>query len=757
MVLAEQTKERPNGHRPQPSARSGVFERLGRLVYRRRKAVLALTAALVAFAAVWGTAVFGALDGGGFDDPASESSRAVVALDDALGRQATDVVVVYRAPEGSGLTVDDPAFKAAVTDTIAALPAGDVAASTSFWSTDGAPVFVSGDRQSTYVALQLAGSDEEAREAAYDRIADDLLAPGLTTLRGGQIPVFVDVNTQVSEDIAKAESLSIPLLIVLLILVFGSLAAASLPLAVGMVAILGAFTALRGLSLFGDVSIFSVNIVTMLGLGLAIDYSLFVVSRFREELHRGVSVEDAVVRTVATAGRTVAFSGLTVAVALSSLLLFPQNFLRSMGAGGISAVLIAMVAALTMLPALLGVLGPKVNAWRVPLPWTRRRLEGSADPDAGAWARLARVVMKRPLPVAIAVVAVLLVLGAPFFRVAFGGVDSRVLPTGTESRVAAEALAQDFGGSAASNPLDVVVLDASDPAALAPYASALAAVPDVTSAAIVRSEAGSAHIVVTYPGQPQDAASLDLVTAVRDVPTPAGSEVLVGGASAAQVDLLDGLGARLPWVGLFLAVTMFLLLFLAFGSVVLPIKAIVMNVLSLSATFGVLVWGFQDGHLAGLLGFTSTGYLEATQPILIFAMAFGLSMDYEVFLLSRIREEWDATGDNTLAVSRGLQRTGGIITSAALLFVVVVGAFATSGIVFIAMIGVGLTVAVIVDATLVRALLVPATMRLLGRRNWWAPAPMARWWDKYGVREGESVVALPAAPADQQPGELVTS
>ncbi|HYN74658.1 MAG TPA: MMPL family transporter [Candidatus Limnocylindria bacterium] len=733
-----------------------LFERLGRLVYRRRKAVLALTAAFVAFAAVWGTAVFGVLDGGGFDDPASESSRAVVALEEDLGRAATDVVVVYRAPEGSDLTVDDPRFEAAVTAALGSLPPQDVAAVTSFWSTDGAPMFVSEDRRATYAAIQLAGADEEARDAAYERIADDLVVPGLTTLRGGQVPLFTDVNTQVSEDIAKAESLSIPLLIVLLILVFGSLAAASLPLAVGMVAILGAFTALRGLSLFGDVSIFSVNIVTMLGLGLAIDYSLFVVSRFREELHHGLSVEDAVVRTVATAGRTVAFSGVTVAVALASLLLFPQNFLRSMGAGGIAAVLVAMVAALTMLPALLGVLGTKVDSLKVPLPWNRRRLAGTADPDSGAWARLARGVMRRPVPVMIAVVSVLLVLGAPFLRVAFGGVDSRVLPSGTESRVAAEALQNDFPSSGANNETEVVVRGADDPSGLPAYAAALAAVPGVTSAEVVRSEGGSALVVVTSQGQPQDQASRDLVVDLRQVPGPQGGEVLIGGVAAAQVDLLDGLGSRLPWVGLFLVATMFLLLFLAFGSVVLPIKAMIMNVLSLSATFGILVWGFQDGNLAGPLGFTSTGFLEATQPILIFAMAFGLSMDYEVFLLSRIREEWDVSHDNTQSVARGLQRTGRIITSAALLFVVVVGAFATSGIVFIAMIGVGLTVAVLVDATLVRALLVPATMKLLGRWNWWAPAPMARWWEKHGFREGGEAPTSVSLPDGDDRRELTT-
>ncbi len=717
-----------------------LFESLGRLIYRRRKAVLALTAALLAFAAVWGTGVFAVLDDGGFDDPDAESSRAVAALEDSLGRAAVDVVVVYRAPDGSSLTVDDPAFRSAVTETIDSLPADAVASVASYWST-ASPAFVSPDRAATYVAIQLSGLDPDTRASAYEGLADDLVAPGLTTLRGGVVPTTDDINTQVSEDIAKAETLSIPLLILLLIIVFGSLAAASLPLAIGLVAILGAFTALRALSLFGDISIFSVNIVTMLGLGLAIDYSLFVVSRFREELHSGATVENAVMRTVATAGRTVAFSGITVAVALGALLMFPQNFLKSMGMGGIAAVLVAMVAALTLLPALLGVLGPKVDALRVPLPWTRRRLAEPSDPDSGAWARLARGVMRRPLPVAVAVVAVLLVLGAPFLRVAFGGVDSRVLPSETESRLAGDALESEFSGSATASPIDVVIVGLEQDSALPSYLSAVRAVPGVDSAAVVRASDGAAYIAVNYSGASQDEQAQAAVSGLRDLPPPTGSQVLVGGDTALLVDRLDGLGARLPWVALYLVVSMFVLLFFAFGSVVLPIKAIIMNILSLSATFGILVWGFQDGNLAGTLGFTSTGFLEATQPILIFALAFGLSMDYEVFLLSRIREEWDASHDNTRSVARGLQRTGRIITSAAVLFVVVVGAFATSGIVFIAMIGVGLSVAVLVDATLVRALLVPATMKLLGRWNWYAPAPLASWWERYGLREGGAVSA----------------
>ncbi len=310
-------------------------------------------------------------------------------------------------------------------------------------------------------------------------------------------------------------------------------------------------------------------------------------------------------------------------------------------------------------------------------------------------------------------------------------------------------MSQDFGAGNAANPIDIVVRGAEDPAVLTSYVAALRAVPGVVTAEVSRTEGGTSHVVVTSQGEAQERANLDLVSDLRDVATPPGAEVLVGGMSASQVDLLASVADRLPWVLLYLATTMFVLLFLAFGSLVLPLKAIVMNVLSLSATFGVLVWGFQEGHLAGLLGFTSTGYLEATQPVLIFAMAFGLSMDYEVFLLSRIREEWDLTGDNSRAVARGLQRTGRIITSAALLIVIVVGAFASSGITFIAMIGVGLTVAILVDATLVRALLVPATMRLLGRWNWWAPGPLARWWDRYGIREGG-----PAAGAARPAPEL---
>ncbi|MDQ3714948.1 MAG: MMPL family transporter, partial [Actinomycetota bacterium] len=476
------------------------------------------------------------------------------------------------------------------------------------------------------------------------------------------------------------------------------------------------------------------NVITLLGVGLAIDYALFVVSRFREELAAGRSTPDAVAVTMATAGRTVMFSGLTVAVSLASLLLFPQVFLRSMGFGGMAAVLVAMVTALTVLPALLAVLGPRVDAGR--MPWRRRRVarsKSAAVAENGAWARIARMVMRRPVVVLTTVVVGLLALGLPFLRVEWTGVDERVLPKGTESRVVSEILAAEFPGQDLSHA-DVVVSGA-DPGALASYAQALRAVDGVDEVTITEDSRGTTLFDVTYAAVDNSAEGRALVEELRDVAAPDGAETLVGGQSAQLVDLLDSLGDTLPWMGLLVVLAMLVLLFFAFGSLVLPVKAVLVNAISVVASFGVVVWIFQDGNLSELLGFTPLGALDATQPILMLAILFGLSMDYEVFLLSRIREQWDRGADNTTAVAVGLQKTGAIITSAALLLAVVIGAFATSGVTFIKMIGVGMLVAILVDATVVRTLLVPAAMRLMGRANWWAPVPLARWWQRHGFRE----------------------
>ena len=731
----------PVPRHPAASA-SGALAGFGRLVASRRYVVLGFAAAFLAVGVVWGTGVFGQLSDGGFEDPASESSQAVVLADQQLGRTSADAVVLYSSEKA---TVDDPVFRSAVQETLGSLPPDAVAQATTYWSTGQAPAFVSKDRHSTFALVELAGATDAERGAAYEEIRDDLDAPGLRTLVGGPVAVFDDVGTQVGEDLARAELFTLPVVLILLVLVFGSLAAAALPLAVGGLAVLGAFTALRLITSVTDVSVFAINIVTFLGLGLAIDYALFIVSRFREEVAgtdgSRAAVSESVARTMATGGRTVAFSGVTVAASFLALLFFPQAFLRSMGYGGIAAVVVAMVGALTVLPALLAVLGTRVDALRV----GRRRRTDAATGQG--WGRIAHAVMARPVWVAAAVVAVLLVLGAPFLRVQWGGVDTRVLPEGTESRVVAETLEREFSGGGGET-VDVVVSGASGPAVQS-YAERLAELPGANGAEVVAADGDTAKLSVGYPGAALSETGRELVHAVRGVAAPAGAEVLVGGDAAELEDLLSSLGSRLPWAAGFVVIVMFVLLFLAFGSVVLPVKALALNVLSLTATFGVVVWGFQDGHLAGLLGFTETGTIEATQPVLMLAIAFGLSMGYEVFLLSRIREEWDRTHDNTVAVTAGLQRTGRIITSAALLLAVVIGAFASSGITFIAMIGVGMVVAILVDATIVRALLVPATMRLLGEANWWAPGPLQRFWQRYGIRESTEPADRGTVPAGQ--------
>ncbi|HZB20721.1 MAG TPA: MMPL family transporter [Blastococcus sp.] len=714
-----------------------MFEALGRVMYRRRRWVVALALAFVAFAGAWGTGVFGAMTGGGFEDPDSESSLAEEVAERELGRGGGDVVVLYSS---DGLTVDDPAYAAAVEGSLAGLPDDVVEESVTFFGT-GAPQLVSEDRTSTYALLTLAG-DEDQRTESLESIEEDLTAPGLETQIGGGTTINRDINERVSADIARAEMISLPILAVLLVVIFGSFAAAGLPLAIGVVAILGAFAALRGFSMVTDVSIFAVNVVTIIGLGLAIDYGLFMVSRFREEIRRQPDTETALARTMATAGRTVAVSGVTVAISLAGLLIFPQVFLRSMGFGGMSAVLIAMLAALTLLPALLAMLGPKVDALSV-RPWLRRvfhRRPRVVDDGHGAWSRIAHSVMRRPVVYTVVVTAVLVTLALPFLRVQFGGIDERALPAGTESRVVSETLEEDFPPSE-RGPIDAVVTlpDAVDSpaggAALQAYVDDVAAVPGVEGATVADAAGNTARVDIAYAGDPLSAEARDLVGEIRAVPAPEGGEALIGGQTATLADLLDSLASLLPWMALFVVATTFVLLFLAFGSVVLPVKAVLMNVLSLGASFGALVWIFQDGNLSGPLGFTPTGFVEATQPILVLAIVFGLSMDYEVFLMSRIREEYDRTGANTAAVATGLQRTGGIITSAALLLLVVIGAFSLSGITFIKMIGVAMLIAIVIDATVVRILLVPATMRLLGRANWWAPGPLGRLYTRYGIRE----------------------
>jgi trehalose monomycolate/heme transporter len=705
-----------------------MFEAWGRALYRRRRLTLIVGLLFVAFAGVWGTGVFSKLSSGNsFTPPDSQSQREQNLADRTFGRNDADVILLYRS---AAMTVADPAFRQAVSSQLATLPDQDVAHATTYWSSRN-PAMVSTGRHETYAVLQLTGGNDAARQKVFKDIKADLSrpVPGLTVQAGGTVATEVAINGEVTADVTKAEGFSMPVLLLLLMVIFGSLAAASLPVAIGGIAILGSFTVLRLLTLVTTVSVYSVNITTILGLGLGIDYGLFMVTRFREELHRQPTVEAAVARTVATAGRTVMVSGVTVAVALTSLMLFPENFLQSMGFGGVPTVAVDMLAALTVLPALLAVLGHRVNSLRI-----RRSVVRAPKPEEStAWYRLAQGVMRRPLIYATVIVVGLLALGTPFLHISWGGTDARSLPAAASVRQVQQRLDSDFPANSTA-PVEALVTNA-NLAALAPYLQRVDAIPGVTKAQVTASTSGITRIDIGYTPATVSSQARHIVTQIRGLAPPPGAAVLVGGTTAQLVDELQSLGGTLPWMALLVGVSTFVLLFLAFGSVVLPLKAIVMNVLSLSATFGVVVWIFQWGHLSGLLRFTSTGSIDPTMPILMLAVIFGLSMDYEVFLLSRVREVYDQTGDNTASIAAGVARTGGVITSLAGLLIVVIGAFSASGITFLKLMGVGMIVALILDASVIRTLLVPATMRLLGGANWWAPGPLGRFYARYGIKE----------------------
>ncbi len=758
---------------------------LGTLIHRARWAVLIGGLLLIVAAALYGTGLFSLLKSGGFEDPNSASAHARALLDAQLGGSTTDLVILMQSDT---LSATDPAFADAAAHILTPLQSRpEVASVVSYYSTHN-PRFLSRDGHATFAAVQLAAQDQTVKSQVYQALLPLLTSPTLHITVGGNVAANVAINHQVSADLEHAEIITFPVVGFLLFLVFGGLVAASLPLLIGGVAILGAFAFLRALTNLTDISVFAINVVTVLGLGLAIDYALFIVTRFREELTADIAtVSGALRRTLATAGRTVLFSGLTVSVSLLGLLLFPEGFLRSMGLGAIGAVLVAMLAALTILPALLAILGQRVNALSLQpvirrlLPTRRRARAGEAQ---GAWYRLSQTVMRRPAPVALAVLVVLVLLGLPFLHASFSTPDVRVLPAGEEALVASERLASDFAQQGASEIVIAIrtpgsALSAENLASLESYVQHIEAMPGVVQvqslvtvspslsladyqqayahpeaspqlAAVAAQLANGDATKVIVELQPAEfsAQTQDVVRQIRALTAPGGLQPLVTGETAYQMDLFSNLRATLPYALLVVALAIFTLLFLMTGSIVMPLKAIILNTLSLSATFGALVWIFQEGHLQGVLGFQSSGSIDGTQTILIFALAFGLSMDYEVFLLSRIKEQFDATGNNRFAVASGLQRTGWLITSAALLLAVVLAAFSTSKIVFIQEIGVGLAIAVVMDATLVRALLVPATMRLLGRWNWWAPRPLAALWRRVGLSESGASAEAPAAVAE---------
>src|ERR1035437_6458520 len=586
-----------------------MMQRWGRFVARRSWTVLVAGLLLVVAAAVSGLGVFGNLSNGGYDDPASESARSLVKEHATFISHDADIVVIYSS---ASMKVSDPAFRAAVSNVINGLPVGSIQRVTSWYQTPS-PTLISKDQHATRVIFALSGTQDQ-KAALFDRLSTHLDARGLSTSVGGQWAVFRDVNHAVSRDIAEAELISMPIVILLCLVIFGSVAAALMPAFVGGVAIFGAFAFVRVITSVTDVSVFSINIITLIGMGLAIDYALFVVSRLREELakQRGTErehVNAAIAATMATAGRTVLFSGLIVAASLSSLLIFQQSFLRSMGYGGVAAVLAAMLAALTLLPALLSVLGPRIEAGR--MPWLRSAsAESGVLVESGAWAKLAHSVMRRPVAYLLVITVGLLALGAPFLSARWGSTDERVLPVSAPSRVAADMGARLFGGG--TSTANIVVSGTSAPQLLS-YVARLGTVHGVRSVQVIDqavarpSGAGMTDLVqVSWLGESQGEQSQQLVRDLRAVNPGAGATALVGGFSASAVDLVASIGGPRPSMGLFVVAVMLVLLFIAFGSVVLPLKAVVMSALSLTASFGVVTLIFQDGYLSGFLGFTST-------------------------------------------------------------------------------------------------------------------------------------------------------
>ena len=699
-----------------------VLAAFARLVTAQPRRVLAATVAFLALAIGFGVPVTGMLSVDpdlDFIDPQSESNVAGDELRELAGRGLTPGIVVLVRGDGPLRSREGRANLRRVVEQVEADPG---VAQTRSALSDPRPAspFAARDGRSSFVAVFIrSGVDGEETGVRLDRRLAPL--PGVSV--GGFAVAGPAVGDQVSEDLARAEMLAFPLLFGLALVVFRGAVAALLPLFVGLLTIMTTFFGLRLFNEATPLSIFALNLAIGLGLGLAIDYSLFVVSRYREEMSRDGPGREALTRTLRTAGRTVVFSSLTVAAAMLSLLVFPQRFLYSMAISGSLTALAAGIISLTALPALLMVLGERVNAL-APRRWRHREVAT----EAGFWYRLSHMVMRRPVVVAVTTAAALIAAGIPFLRIEFTGVDASVLPDRSEAKQVDTALRTQFPPGR-SSPLHVSL---AAPPGSAPqiraYAARLAQRDDVAEVDPPRFLGDGTWLLSVVPASGAlEKPALDLVRAVRAGPgVPAIGPVRVSGESARFVDQHAGLADRLPLALAVLAGTTLLILFAMTGSVVLPLKALLMNVLGLSAAFGLLVFVFQDGRLQGLLDYTSQGGLEITQPLVLLAIAFGLSTDYGVFLLTRIKEARDAGASNEEAVAVGLQRTGRIVTAAALLLVVAIGAFATSEIVFVKQLGVGTAAAVAIDATIVRALLVPALMKLLGERNWWAPRPLTR-------------------------------
>jgi uncharacterized membrane protein YdfJ with MMPL/SSD domain len=696
-------------------------ERLARLVDGRSKQVLIAAAILFVVAGAFGARVADQLDPYGADDPDTESVIASHRLEQA-GFRETGVIVLIE-----GADVRSPAGRErveAISRTLERDP--DVASVSGFLNT-GSRDFISHDGGSTYLAVGLKPTDDQARHDAAERIEGSLAdEPGVTL--GGLAVAETEINEQVERDLRLAELFAFPFLFLLSLLFFRSLVAALLPLLVGVLAIVGTLLTLRVASEVTSVSIFALNLVTGLGLGLAIDYSLFIISRYREEIVRTGPGLEAMRRTMATAGRTVLFSSLTVAGALASLLVFPQRFLYSMGIGGFFVALIAAAIALVVLPAVLALLGHRVNSL-APAFLARRAEREATATRAGFWYGLAKFVQRFPGRIAAVTAALLIALGIPFLGIQFTTVDAQDLPTSASARQVDDTLRAEFPPY---RDTPAILAISGDGGTAARIARAAAQLPGAAAVRPPRQLGdGTFAVDVISKAPPLDEQSRELVRDLRELEGGA----LVTGATAEYLDLQDSLAEHLPFVLALVAAVTIVVLFVMTGSLILPFMQVLMNVLGVSAVFGILVLIFQDGRFEGLLDYTSQGGLESTQPLLLFAVVFGLSTDYGVFLLSRIKEAREAGATDSEAVALGLERTGRIVTAAALLFSIAIGAFVSSSFVFIKVLGLGTAIAVLLDATIIRALLVPSLMQLLGRWSWWAPTPLRRLHARIGLSE----------------------
>ncbi len=725
-----------------------MYRLISKWAIQHPKRVMASFAVLFLLTVAAGGSVFPRLKGGGFDDPKSDTIKTVNLLEDGFQTGASNIVVVVSADDG--LTVDSPEVVSAgneIATKLANIEGIDADDTASYWNT-GSATLATPTKNRALVLARAIGEEDDVNKTVQ-RVNKMLEEPpsGVSIGVTGYGEFFNQLSTTITEDLAAAEAIALPLTLLLLLIVFGGLRAAMLPLSVGIVAIFGAFGVLFTVSLVTNVSIFSLNLVTALGLGLAVDYSLFIVSRFREELGAGHSVDEAVDITIHTAGRAITFSALTVAISLSGLLIFPLYFLRSFAYAGVGVIAVALLASVVLLPAMLKHFGNKLA------PKFKTKQLGR-DADHNFWGRLALAVMKRPARVVVAFTLILIFFGLPFLGIKFGQPDDRVLAPGSPIRQVSDIVRNEFESTESNAfPIASVTNPTQDQAIkFAIAVSSLSSVGRVDSAfgrfaageriapsdpSLKRFERNGATWFSVVPNvEPISEEAEAMIGQIRNLRP--GFETSVGGQSAALVDSKKAIYSKVPLAAGIVVLATFVLLFLMFGSLLVPVKAIVLNVLSLTATFGAMVWVFQDGHFSGVLNFTGTGLTDTSEPILMFCIAFGLSMDYEVFLLSRVKEEYDRTKNNELAIVRGLARTGRIVTAAALLLSVTFFSFATSHVTFIKLFGLGLGIAVLVDAFVIRATLVPALMKLAGDANWWAPAPLRALHKRFHIDEGSS-------------------